>query len=215
MPEVADRAVPRRGQGRTRSCRSRTFGTASTCRTRWRRTASPIWPPSISGFRCTSSAPTNSGSSGRPTRTMTCRFPATRWAPSRVSGSAGNGGPAVRSTPRTSSRSTTSTPTPLSGRSGAARTSMSTAGPVRHHGWGRLSRRPVLPGTANRPPGPSRNAPTGTAAASRRRGLASRWDGWAWPSVRPNSHVLAAMPVETIPGVDLTEMYEFLESQAT
>ncbi len=45
--------------------------------------------------------------------------------------------------------------------------------------------------------------------------LASRWEGWAWPSVRPNSHVLAAMPVETIPGVDLTELYEFLEKQAT
>ncbi len=44
--------------------------------------------------------------------------------------------------------------------------------------------------------------------------LASRWDGWAWPSVRPNSHVLAAMPVETIPGVDLTEIYEFLDGQA-
>ena len=44
--------------------------------------------------------------------------------------------------------------------------------------------------------------------------LASRWDGWAWPSVRPNSHVLAAMPVETIPGVDLTEVYEFLDEHA-
>ncbi len=44
--------------------------------------------------------------------------------------------------------------------------------------------------------------------------LASRWDGWAWPSVRPNSHVLAAMPVETIPGVDLSEIYEFLEKAA-
>lgn len=42
---------------------------------------------------------------------------------------------------------------------------------------------------------------------------AARWDGWAWPSVRPNSHVLAAMPVETVPGVDLTEIYEFLDEQ--
>lgn len=41
--------------------------------------------------------------------------------------------------------------------------------------------------------------------------LASRWDGYTWPSVRPNSHVLAAMPVETIPGVDLAEIYEFLD----
>ncbi|CAN5313197.1 MAG: helix-turn-helix domain-containing protein [Acidimicrobiia bacterium] len=43
--------------------------------------------------------------------------------------------------------------------------------------------------------------------------LAGRWEGWAWPSVRPNSHVLAAMPVETVPGVDLTEVYEFLDLQ--
>jgi predicted transcriptional regulator len=41
--------------------------------------------------------------------------------------------------------------------------------------------------------------------------LASRWNGMTWPSVRPNSHVLAAMPVETIPGVDMTELFEFLE----
>lgn len=45
--------------------------------------------------------------------------------------------------------------------------------------------------------------------------LASRWDGWSWPSVRPNSHVLAAMPVETIPGVDLTEIYEFLDENGS
>lgn len=44
--------------------------------------------------------------------------------------------------------------------------------------------------------------------------LAARWDGQSWPSVRPNSHVLAAMPVETIPGVDMTELYEFLEEHA-
>jgi hypothetical protein len=31
--------------------------------------------------------------------------------------------------------------------------------------------------------------------------------------VRPNSHVLAAMPVETIPGVDMVEIYEFLNTQ--
>ena len=43
--------------------------------------------------------------------------------------------------------------------------------------------------------------------------MAERWNGHAWPSVRPNSHVLAAMPVETIPGVDMVEIYEFLNSQ--
>lgn len=45
--------------------------------------------------------------------------------------------------------------------------------------------------------------------------LASRWEGWAFPSVRPNSHVLAAMPVETIPGVDTTEIYEFLDQHGS
>ncbi len=45
--------------------------------------------------------------------------------------------------------------------------------------------------------------------------LAERWDGWAFPSVRPNSHVLAAMPVETIPGVDTTELYEFLDRHSS
>ncbi|MBA3431482.1 MAG: ImmA/IrrE family metallo-endopeptidase, partial [Actinobacteria bacterium] len=32
--------------------------------------------------------------------------------------------------------------------------------------------------------------------------LAARWDGYAWPSPRPHSHVLAAMPAGTFPGVD-------------
>jgi predicted transcriptional regulator/DNA-binding XRE family transcriptional regulator len=44
--------------------------------------------------------------------------------------------------------------------------------------------------------------------------LAARWDGWAYPSARPDSHVLAAMPVETIPGVDVAEVYEFLDRHA-
>ena len=43
--------------------------------------------------------------------------------------------------------------------------------------------------------------------------MASHWDGYARPSVKPNSHVLAAMPVETIPGVDMVEIYEFLTRQ--
>jgi len=42
---------------------------------------------------------------------------------------------------------------------------------------------------------------------------AEKWNGYAWPSVRPNSHVLAAMPVETIPGVDMVEIYDFLTRQ--
>lgn len=41
--------------------------------------------------------------------------------------------------------------------------------------------------------------------------LAARWDGYAWPSARAHSHVLAAMPAGTFPGVDTTEVYNFLE----
>jgi XRE family transcriptional regulator, fatty acid utilization regulator len=44
--------------------------------------------------------------------------------------------------------------------------------------------------------------------------LAARWRGQAWPSPRPHSHVLAALPAGTFPGVDLTEAYEFLDRHA-
>jgi predicted transcriptional regulator len=44
--------------------------------------------------------------------------------------------------------------------------------------------------------------------------LAERWGGWAWPAPRQHSHVLAAFPVGAFPGVDLTEVYEFLERKA-
>ena len=44
--------------------------------------------------------------------------------------------------------------------------------------------------------------------------LARRWDGMAWPSPRGHSHVLAALPAGTFPGVDLSEAYGFLERQA-
>ncbi len=41
--------------------------------------------------------------------------------------------------------------------------------------------------------------------------LADKWDAHAWPSPRPHSHVLAALPAGTFPGVDLAEAYAFLE----
>ena len=44
--------------------------------------------------------------------------------------------------------------------------------------------------------------------------LAGRWADKAWPSARLNSSLLAAMPTGTFTGVDLTEVYEFLESHA-
>jgi XRE family transcriptional regulator, fatty acid utilization regulator len=40
--------------------------------------------------------------------------------------------------------------------------------------------------------------------------LASRWQGKAWPSALAHSHVLAALPAGPFPGVDLYEVYHFL-----
>ncbi len=44
--------------------------------------------------------------------------------------------------------------------------------------------------------------------------MTRRWAGLSWPSPRPNSHVLAALPAGTFPGVDLAEVYEFLDRHA-
>ncbi len=44
--------------------------------------------------------------------------------------------------------------------------------------------------------------------------LAERWAGNAWPSARAHSHLLATLPPGTFPGVDDTEVYEFLEQHA-
>jgi len=44
--------------------------------------------------------------------------------------------------------------------------------------------------------------------------LSSRWDGRAWSSARAQSHVLAVLPEVTYPGVDLFEVYEFLDRHA-
>jgi hypothetical protein len=45
--------------------------------------------------------------------------------------------------------------------------------------------------------------------------LANKWDRRAWPSARAQSHILAALPPGVFPGVDLSEVYEFLERQLT
>ncbi|MHA6513871.1 helix-turn-helix domain-containing protein [Tessaracoccus sp. Z1128] len=42
--------------------------------------------------------------------------------------------------------------------------------------------------------------------------LASKWSGYAWPSARTHAHLLAALPPGTFPGVDDTEVYQFLDS---
>lgn len=57
------------------------------------------------------------------------------------------------------------------------------------------------------------NCPNGQCCRQVSETMAEHWNGYAWASVRPNSHVLAAMPVETIPGVDMVEIYEFLDRQ--
>lgn len=44
--------------------------------------------------------------------------------------------------------------------------------------------------------------------------LAERWEGYAWPSARANSHVLAALPPGSFPGVDEADVYTFLERHA-
>ncbi|MDR0343763.1 MAG: helix-turn-helix domain-containing protein [Nocardiopsaceae bacterium] len=41
--------------------------------------------------------------------------------------------------------------------------------------------------------------------------LAGRWEGMAWPSARAHSHILSALPTGSFPGVDDTDVYEFLD----
>ncbi len=41
--------------------------------------------------------------------------------------------------------------------------------------------------------------------------LAARWEGMAWPSARAHSHILSALPTGSFPGVDETDVYEFLD----
>ncbi|MHA6523963.1 helix-turn-helix domain-containing protein [Tessaracoccus sp. G1721] len=42
--------------------------------------------------------------------------------------------------------------------------------------------------------------------------LATRWSGRAWPSARTHAHLLAALPPGTFPGVDDTEVFQFLDA---
>jgi predicted transcriptional regulator/transcriptional regulator with XRE-family HTH domain len=41
--------------------------------------------------------------------------------------------------------------------------------------------------------------------------LADRWTGRAWPSAKAHTHLLAALPPGTFPGVDTTDVYDFLD----
>jgi Predicted transcriptional regulator len=44
--------------------------------------------------------------------------------------------------------------------------------------------------------------------------LAEKWAGQAWPAARTPTSLLAALPTGTFPGVDATEVYQFLEAHA-
>jgi predicted transcriptional regulator len=44
--------------------------------------------------------------------------------------------------------------------------------------------------------------------------LAGEWSGYAWPSARAHSHLLAALPPGAFPGVDETEVYSFLAAHS-
>ena len=44
--------------------------------------------------------------------------------------------------------------------------------------------------------------------------LAGRWAGQSWPAARTPTSLLAALPTGTVPGVDQTEVYEFLEAHS-
>jgi hypothetical protein len=44
--------------------------------------------------------------------------------------------------------------------------------------------------------------------------LSTRWEGQSWPVARTPTSLLAALPTGTFPGVDPTEVYEFLEAHA-
>ncbi|MGH3327179.1 MAG: helix-turn-helix domain-containing protein [Streptomycetales bacterium] len=56
--------------------------------------------------------------------------------------------------------------------------------------------------------------PTGECCRRPPSELAERWEGLAWPSARAHSHVLAAIPPGSFPGVDETEVFAFLERHA-
>jgi XRE family transcriptional regulator, fatty acid utilization regulator len=45
-------------------------------------------------------------------------------------------------------------------------------------------------------------------------GLAARWEGQAWPSARAHSHILLALPSGSFPGVDESDVFEFLDRHA-
>ncbi len=57
--------------------------------------------------------------------------------------------------------------------------------------------------------------PSGECCQRPSAALAARWEGMAWPSARAHSHILLALPSGSFPGVDETDVFEFLERHAS
>ena len=79
---------------------------------------------------------------------------------------------------------------------------------VRDHARRAVRALPVVPRPGDQPTGSSRPAPTATAASVPPAELAQRWQGYAWPSARAHSHVLAVLPPGAFPGVDESDVYD-------
>ena len=167
-------------------------------------------PPRPAG--ATSSATTRAARSTRRTRTTGWCSPPTRRGRSRGSGCAGSGrgGRCSRSS---TSRSTTSTRTrPRAPTSAVASTSVQPEGafaitlgvPYRESRWFRG--RETQDRTKSHCPTRTAAPPAGAAGPA--------LGGIAWPSPRANSHVLAALPPGSFPGVDEADVYTFLDRHA-
>jgi transcriptional regulator with XRE-family HTH domain/predicted transcriptional regulator len=77
--------------------------------------------------------------------------------------------------------------------------------PFQHSKWFRAS------GTQRRR---KSTCPAATCCRRPPADLADRWSGQAWPSARAHTHLLAALPPGTFPGVDTTDVYNFLDRHA-
>ena len=61
----------------------------------------------------------------------------------------------------------------------------------------------------------SSRCPDGECCRRPPAGAAGRWGGQAWPLARADAHALATFPAGPFPGVDLSEVYDFLARQST
>jgi XRE family transcriptional regulator, fatty acid utilization regulator len=61
----------------------------------------------------------------------------------------------------------------------------------------------------------SSGCPAGDCCQRPPAALAARWEGMAWPSARAHSHVLLALPSGSFPGVDESDVFEFLDRHAS